>query len=143
YDVGDDLEIDLGGKTLGDFNGLVQVSDVTTGDVTDQGNVTPTVTQITCEELNSGLYESQLVIIQGVTYEDAGENFYGGSGSGSNRDITDASGTSIVRVDNDASFGGTAIPSGSVNVRGVVGIFGSDLQLLPRNASDVSNPSLP
>ncbi|MFN1834377.1 DUF5689 domain-containing protein [Balneola sp. MJW-20] len=92
--------------------------------------VTPKV--ITLQQMNSGDYEGQLVLIQNVEFLDAG-SFQGNT----NYDIADASGNGFIRIDNSTNIVGAAAPTEPVNVIGVVDQFNGDYQLKPRFVDDL------
>lgn len=54
-----------------------------------------------------------------------------------NYDISDASGTAQLRIDNNTNLVGATIPEGSIAITGVVGQYAGTHQLLPRSTSDV------
>ncbi|NJL13503.1 MAG: hypothetical protein HC913_11200 [Microscillaceae bacterium] len=137
FDAGDVVNINLSGLSFEQFNGLLQVSNVPLANATTAGTETLSPAIITIPQLNSGAFESRLVTLENITYVEAGQNFYGGSGSGTNRNITDGSNTAVVRIGSASAFGDETIPAGPVNLTGNAGIFNGTVQLLPRNAEDV------
>ena len=123
------------GGTEGDF--LTQIAETDDDDNvsfevidTENEEVIPEV--ITIEQMNSGSYEAQLVVIQNVTID--AQTFQGEE----NYDISDASGSGLIRIDGDvSSLVGASVPSEPVNIIGVVDQFNGDYQLKPRSAEDV------
>lgn len=138
FEVGDVLEVDVAGLELSEFNGLLQINNIPISNATQTGNSPLNPTVVTINEFNTGNYEGRLVTIENITYADAGSNFYSGSGSGTNREISDSeSNTTEVRTGSGANFGSETIPSGTVSVTGNAGEFNGNKQLLPRNSTDV------
>ena len=74
-------------------------------------------------------YQSQLVRIDGLTFDEAGQPFAGSQNT--NRYAKDAQGNSInVRTSAYASFKNDIVPSGQGSVVGILSYFGNDWQLL-------------
>lgn len=75
------------------------------------------------------LWQSRLVRVQGVTFEDAGQPFSGTTTT--NRYIRDAEGNRmIVRNSAYASFAGDILPGGTGDVVGILSYFNPDWQIL-------------
>ncbi|MDR9415870.1 MAG: T9SS type A sorting domain-containing protein [Gracilimonas sp.] len=119
----------------GDF--LLQIAehqgdDNITFDVIDVEPKEVEPTLITIEEMNSGDYESQLVKLNEVIVDHNG-SFQGET----NYDISDRSGSGLIRIDGDANLVGVEAPSDPVTIIGVVDQFFGDYQLKPRSAEDI------
>ena len=136
--LGDKVEINLSGGTLDQFNGLLQVSNLATTTVTtvSSGNsVTPRVATIAQILANAESWESTLVRVNAATIS--------GTTYGTGTTLTDASGTMALYTRTGATFSGSAITSGAVNVVSILGQFDnaapfdSGYQLLMRNLGDV------
>jgi hypothetical protein len=136
--LGDKVEINLSGGTLDQFNGLLQVSNLATTTVTtvSSGNtVTPRVATVAQILANAETWESTLVRVNAATIS--------GTTYGTGTTLTDASGTMALYTRTGATFSGSAITSGSVNVVSILGQFDnaapfdSGYQLLLRNLGDV------
>lgn len=114
-----------------EFSGLLEISTVT--NVTNHGTavVFPTALQIPIPSAGESL-ESQLVEVTNVTFVQSG-NFAGNT----TYQITDGANTLDVRVNNGTNLVGTAIPSGQVTVRGPLGQFNANYQIIPRDLNDV------
>ncbi|MEQ8473214.1 MAG: endonuclease [Marinoscillum sp.] len=123
---------------LSDYNNLLQVNETPmTVTLLAQSVNLPQPKELTISGVNEN-YESQLVIIKGVTFEDAGARFDGG-GSDGNFNISDETGTLVYRIGNPGHpLVGVTIPSGKIDVTGFIGQFGSDYQLSPRNLTDLA-----
>lgn len=121
---------------VGFFNGLTQMSPDTVILVSsDNALFDPTIVTALGEET-----ESQLVTIENVTLVDPEQ--WESSGS-FNVDITDGSGTFVVRIDSDTDISGMGAPTGTFNVTGLGGQFDSSepydegYQLFPRYVADI------
>jgi hypothetical protein len=131
YLMGETVEINLQGKTVGQFNDQVQISGLAISDITDLGVVDPMPTAqiITIAQLNSDAFESQLIQINGVTF---GTGTYSG-----NQNFTVGASTGTCRTNPAATFSGNSLPTGTVNIRGIAGRNLTSRQIQPRNTSDL------
>lgn len=122
---------------LTEYSNLLQINGAPM-DVTfiKSGVKLPEPKELTISEIGEK-YESQLVIIREVLFADAGKKFAGG-GTDGNFDITDATGTLVLRIGNSGHpLVGTTIPSGRYDVVGYIGQFADDYQISPRNVNDI------
>lgn len=144
--IGDSIQVK---GFLTHFSGLTQI-DLTKpgGLVTVRSSnkhfdtIVVTIAQIKAQQWNGyEEFESRIIRINNVTISGSG-NF----ASGTNYNITDATGSlsSGFRIDNDVtSIIGTPIPTGQVDVVGILGQFdnsrpySSGYQILPRKISDI------
>ena len=111
-------------STDDDSNVLFEVFDVPNKQV----NPTP----INLDQLNSGAYESQLVIIQNATI-----NHTGAFQANTNYAVTDIFGDAELRIDNNTNLVGAIAPTEAINIVGTVGKFNGVYQLLPRFTEDL------
>ena len=128
FQRGDLVEVSLFGDTLTNFNDLVQVEvlDIATAVKIGTSDL-PAYQTVTIAELNaSDAYESELVQIENVEFEDAGDDMSG------NANITDGSNTAVVRTNSGASFSSETQPSGTGTVRGIAGVFRGTNQINPQ-----------
>ena len=138
---------------LTQYNGLAEMSFNEPGasfDVISSGHqVDPeviTINDVLTQEWNGvEQYEGKLIRLNNVTISGSG-NFAGGS----NYPITDATGSSEIRIDNDVnSIIGTPIPSGEVDIIGVLQQYDNSppysagYQLLPRFIGDIVDDGAP
>ena len=137
FNVGDELEVGIGGVELSEFSGLLQLNNVPLANVSRTGtgkSVTPT--QLTIQALNANInnYESQLVKIIGVTLSKSGGNTYSGDVT-----MTDATGSISMYSTTYATFAGDAIPTGVVEVVGIAGQGGASSanQINIRSKADI------
>lgn len=114
-----------------EFSGLLEISP--TSSVTDHGlaNYMFPPLQIPIPSAGESI-ESQLVEIQNVTFVQTG-NFAGNT----TYQITDGGNTLDVRVNSGTNLVGTAIPTGVVTIRGLMGQFNTNYQIVPRDLNDV------
>ncbi len=150
--IGDSVTIT--GK-LDQFNGLCQInfslggaSIVNHGPGTLPEPEVVTIAQINNQQWNGfEEFESKLIRVNSVTISGSG-NFSGGS-SGNNYNITDSTGTMQIRIDESVDLVGTPIPSGKIDIIGVLGQFDNSAphstgyQLYPRYITDLVYESLP
>jgi hypothetical protein len=114
-----------------EFSGLLEISTVT--NVVNHGPavIQPVALQIPIPSANEDL-ESELVEIQNVTFVESG-NFAGNS----TYTITDGSNNLDVRVNSGTDLVGTAIPTGTISITGLVGQFNTNYQIVPRDLNDI------
>lgn len=132
FELGTAVRIDVGSLELSEFNGLLQVNNVPNGNASSQGAGTlPTPRQATVQEIidNKEAWESTLVLIESVTI--TGSATYDGGTT-----VSDATGSIAMFTRAQATFSGTALPSGAVDLTAIVSEF-NDPQVLIRNLSDV------
>lgn len=132
FNLGDSIDVILNGASLEEYNGLLQVNNTQLANASKKGTGTIMAQSITLNDLNANFeaYESILVKISSVT-------FPSGTYSG-NQTISDASGgTIILYTSSSASFASQPMPATASSLTGIVGQFGSTLQLQIRNLSDV------
>jgi hypothetical protein len=132
------------------FNGLLQllpIADVIR--VTSNNSITPQV--VTIAELNNatailaGTYESELVQINGVTFDTTTPTFPASTATAANINLTIGSDVLTFRTAfSEANYMGTAKPTGSTNIIALVGRYDtsttSSAQVTSRSASDLNVP---
>ena len=131
--LGDEVEVKISQLTIEEFNGLLQVNGVPVANATvlSSGNsITPRVATIADITANANAWESTLVNVQTATLN--GGTTYGDFGIM----LNDATG-SISMFSAFSNFTGTAIPTGTGDVTGVVGDY-NGTQINIRNTSDVN-----
>lgn len=125
---GQNVQIQLQGGTLTDFNNLVQVGNIDLSALTDNGAGTlPTPQVVTIAQLNTGDFESELVTVEGGSFPAAN----GTATVNGNNDYTVGSETTIVRV-SGPDWSSNILPRGMGDITGVAGVFGNDVQILPQ-----------
>lgn len=140
---GDSVRIYLKGTILQDYNGMMQLDSVdvdenivkqATGKVIQPENVT--ITDL------GPLYHAKLVRLQGVQFASTDTALTWADAvnlSSVNRELLDCGGnTVIVRSSGYANFAGSSLPNGNGDLIGVVGQFGSDIQLFIRDPQELT-----
>jgi hypothetical protein len=133
FSLGDELQINTSGQELSEFNGLLQLNNVTTNNATriSSGNiVTPKV--LTVSELLAGSeeLESTLITIENATIS-------GNSTFEFETTVSDGTGSVAMFTRSDATFATDAVPSGDVNITAIASDF-NGTQILLRKRSDVT-----
>lgn len=130
YNIGDGITNIIG--TLTTTTGMLQfIPVVDPGVATSTGN---TLTPVEIELANLANYPAQLVKVSGVTIDGTG-NFVAGTNYNLN-----SSSTTILRTQySDLNYVGTAIPAVPQDIVGVVLMYNTIAELVPRSTSDFSN----
>ncbi len=132
FDLGEELEVDVSGLQLNEFNGLLQVNNVFLDRATSKGTGTlpaPRVATVAEILANAETWESTLVKVENATLS-------GGAIFSGNRTLTDATGSIILYTRSAASFANEPLPTGTVNVTGILAQF-NDYEITIRNLDDV------
>lgn len=131
YSLGDEIEINISGQKLSEFNGLLQ-AEVLNANAAKTGTGTIAARTLTVAQAVSGLetYESQLVRIQNATLSGGGGKYSG------NVSMNDGTGTMNMFTRNAANFASNNYPSGVLSVTGILSQFNS-VQLNIRNTNDL------
>jgi hypothetical protein len=130
--LNDSVQIEIGGGTLTYYNGLLEVDGVPNARATilGIGNVTPNIVTISQLTADVNAYQSTLVQLSNVTISGSG-TFSG------NTTVTQGAQTIGMFTSTSASFAGSALPSGPVDLVGLVDVFNNTAQVKMRNASDI------
>ncbi|QQS27935.1 MAG: T9SS type A sorting domain-containing protein [Sphingobacteriales bacterium] len=118
-----------------EYNCLLEIVDDSSFSYTIDGTATiPSPVDLSAAAAFSETYEGQLVRVDAVQFPSAGLTFNGNT----NYNIQDASGNTYqIRINsNSTSIVGTLIPSGFLNIIGIMSQFQGSYQLLPRSFSD-------
>lgn len=135
FTLGTEIEVNISGQELSEFNGWLQVNNVPLGNATAVGNgtVTPRTATIAQVLANYDAWESQVIKITGVTI--SGTGTYSGS-----QTLSDGSGTITMFTRTGASFSSQSYPTGTVSVTGILSEYSPSTftpQIIIRNTSDV------
>ncbi len=147
--IGDSITIT---SSLTHFNGLTQFGYSSSSSFTNHGNVSEpdpeivTISEILDQDWNGvELYESKLIRINNITINSSG-TFAGNT----NYSISDGTGTTEIRIDQDVSeIVGTNIPSGGIDIIGVLSQYdpspphSTGYQLMPRMLVDIVTGNQP
>lgn len=136
YDLGDEVEVDVSGLELSEFNKLLQVNNVPPSKAIRLGSGnTPTPRTATIAEINANFdaWESTVVRITGVTI--ANTTGVAGVYSGG-KSLTDGTGSIPMFTQSYATFANVPYPAGAVTVTALVSDFNGK-QVILRNSGDV------
>lgn len=162
FPFGQEVAVKATGLSIGGYRGLLQFGAISgqemtfmdpsefTAHVTRNGSPLPepskvdttlaTIPQLNAAKADAGqlmLWQSRLIRIDGVKWQDAGQPYAGAQTS--NRYITDADGNRInVRNSSYASFKNAILPYGTGSVTGILSYFGSDWQILLNDTTGVT-----
>ncbi|MDF1697226.1 MAG: DUF5689 domain-containing protein [Saprospiraceae bacterium] len=134
FNLGDQLKVTVSGQEVSEFRGLLQLNNIPlfNAQLTGSGEL-PTPTEITVDEilLNNNTYESTRVLIKGATL--SGSSTFAG-------DITVDDGTETINIFtfNTTSFADDPVPSGTVDVTGIVSQYDDEVQLVINGLQDIS-----
>jgi hypothetical protein len=133
YNLGDEIEVEVSGQELSEFNKLLQVNNVPPANAMRLGSgntVTPRNATIAEINANFDAWESTLVKISAVTISGATTNY------GGNKTLTDATGTIPMFTQNSSAFAAALFPTTPVTITAIVSDFNGK-QVILRNLSDV------
>ena len=159
YQPGQQIVVNLTGLKIGAYNGLLQLGGEGTyngapsmtfmeselfaehaqqnglADIARIDTIVGTISEINAAKNSvEGLqkWQSQLIRIDGVSFEDAGKPF--ADGGTTNRYVKDASGNRInVRNSSYADFAADLLPTGTGAVVGILSYYGTDWQIILNN----------
>lgn len=120
---------------LTEFNGLLEIGSTSNPPTfTNHGPavVTPQPITVPLSAINESV-EGQLITINNITFVQTG-NFASGN---STVQVTNGPTTLDVRINGTTNIDGTAIPSGTRSITGVVGQFNTNYQIIPRALNDI------
>ena len=133
FPLGMELDINVGGMELSEFNGLLQINNVPLGRVlpTGSGSIDPQV--VTLEDLLDSFdeYEGELVRVNGVTLN--------GDDYAFDTEVTDGNESIVLFGTTYSTFANTTVASNEVDLIAIVSQGGNDAvpQLIIRNLDDV------
>ncbi len=141
--IGDSIRLQLNGGTLTEYNGMLSVDnlDPDESNVILKNNVEVNPIVVTLDQV-TGALQGQFIQIDGVEFpaNELGTTWADPINQFSiNHNLTDCAGnTVLVRTSGYSNFAGEVIPSGNGSLLGVVGVFGSDVQLFIRNPDELT-----
>ncbi len=133
FNLGDQINVDVGGGVLTDFNGLLEVDGLDAGATTvvsHPGDVTPRNATVLEVLTNANPWESTLVKIDKAVLTD--NLIYNGSVT-----VRDATGSMVLFTRSQSIFANEALPTDTVSIIAIVSEFNTP-QLIIRNSSDVT-----
>ena len=139
---GDSIEVT---GPLYNYNALLEISTATSVTVINTGNPVPAPTVVTSLAGFAEIYEAKLITINSALFTATGT--FSTAGTGTNYDITDATGGGEARVLTSTNIDGTPIPTDEVNITGIMSQYApggtGGYQLLPRDLADISTGGNP
>lgn len=134
--LGDEVEINVSGVEISEFQGLLQLNNVPNNRANKVGTASITPEVLTIADIIAGFdaLESTLVTINDVTITKSGGNTYSGSAT-----LDDGTGSIVLFTQSYAAFADNTIPTGTVNLTGIVLKGGSQeaQQISIRNLNDI------
>lgn len=142
FAFGDKVKVDLGGATVGSYNGAVQISGVALEKITllSSGN-TVSAKIVTIADFLANKYEGQYVAIEGVQVADADlTKTWVMGGAHTSINMEDANGnTFVVFSSKYATYGAETVAQGSGTIKGISSINNGTIQIIFGQASDYSD----
>ncbi|HMX05351.1 MAG TPA: phospholipase D-like domain-containing protein [Chitinophagales bacterium] len=130
---------------LFNYNSLLEISPASSVTINSTGHPLPAPIDVTSLSGWVEGNEGKLLRISNATFVDAGT--FSTAGSGTNYDVTDAAGTSQIRVVTTTNIDGTPIPAEPVFITGIMSQYApggtGGYQLLPRDLADISTGGNP
>lgn len=135
FAMNSEVKILCRGASFTEFNGLLQFGDITIKDQCEviKLNATPFIRTATIDELLSGKYQAEYVMIKAVQFKDPG------SFSGT-KILTDCNSQIEVYTRPDATFSGNSLPVGNGVLKGVASVY-TDKQILIRESTELDMTS--
>jgi endonuclease/exonuclease/phosphatase family metal-dependent hydrolase len=127
----------------GQTDGFLRISGTVTFEVFSQGRQVQEPITVTIADLNSGAFESQLVVVSQTPIFSTGTNNYisGNLQGGSEYAIRILEDTGRLFIANDTETAGISAPQTEVDITGIVARFRGNYRLTPRSATDITeNP---
>ncbi len=116
---------------LSDFNGLLEVVNVSSHNIHSNGNTLPTPQLLTPNQLGETT-EGELIRIDDVTFTNGGSTFSGST----NYNFTAGGQAGEIRVNNGSVLIGQTVPVGTVDMIALSSEFNTSYQVLPRDMND-------
>ena len=137
--VGTEVKIDLGGVTLGAYNGAVQISGLALDKITtvSTGNALVAKT-VTVADFLANKYEGQYVALEGVQVASSDlSKTWSTTDSHTSINMEDVNGKKFVVFSSKyATYGAETVAQGSGTIKGIASINNGNLQIIFAQASD-------
>ena len=138
YAYGDKLLLNLGGITVGEYAGAVQVSIASSAvsKVSSGNNVTPKT--VTMADFLANKYEGQYIALEGVQVADSDlSKTWSSTSSHTSINMVDANGNKFVVFSSKyATYGTETVPQGSGTIKGISSINNGTIQIIFAQKSD-------
>jgi hypothetical protein len=125
---GDEIEVT---GVMDEFGALLEITGVTSSNVTSTNNALPTPIVVTPGGMNIG-NEAQLLKINNVIFTNAGGTFTSGT-----LNFSDGTQSGQIYLNGSHSLVGTTIPQTAVNLTGLSSQYNGSVQMLLRDANDI------
>jgi hypothetical protein len=139
FAFGDKVQIDLGGATVGAYNGAVQISGLALEKITkvSSGNTVEAKT-VSIADFLANKYEGQYVAIEGVQVVDADlSKTWVMGGAHTSINMEDANGNKFVVFSSKyATYGAATVAQGSGTIKGISSINNGNIQIIFAQDSD-------
>ena len=139
FAFGDKVQIDLGGATVGAYNGAVQISGIALEKITkvSSGNTVEAKT-VSIADFLANKYEGQYVAIEGVQVVDADlAKTWVMGGAHTSINMEDANGNKFVVFSSKyATYGAATVAQGSGTIKGISSINNGAMQIIFAQDSD-------
>lgn len=132
FAMGQEIEVNVGGQELYDYNNLLEINNVPNNLATATGKtVTVTPREATIAQIlaNAEAWESTLIKIKNATID---SGTYAGS-----KNVNDGTGTIVLYTRTQASFSSQNVPSSKVEITAIISQFKTDTQLNIRTTADI------
>lgn len=132
FDLGDELQIDVDGVDLEEYQGQMQLNNVPIANanrISTGNTVTPRTATVDELNANAEAWESTLVYVVNASIT-------GGATFAGTRNVNDGSGNIDLYTRGTATFANSAVPGTPVNVTAIMSEFNGTPQLLLRNGND-------
>lgn len=143
--IGDRIRVYLPGTVLSPYNGLMQLDsvDVDNNTVKQETQVHVEPLNLTIDQLDPVAHQSMLIRLDSVEFiasEAAGSTWADAVNQQSaNRTLEDCDGNQVlVRTSGYANYAGQPLPQGKGPFTGILGVFGSDLQMYAQRITTVN-----
>lgn len=135
FTLGDSIKVTGG---LGDYNNLLEIeTSPITIELLKSGAELPEPQLVTIDQIGEE-HESELVMIENVSFSSAGGTFQGG-GSAGNFVVTDETGSLTYRIGSASHpIVGEIVPASKCTIVGFIGQYFDDYQISPRTIDDIT-----
>lgn len=138
YSLGTQVDLNVGGLTLSEFKGWLQISNAPAGTIiSGLPPVTPKVVTLADATANFEKYESMLIKVVNVTINNGTATTYGASSGKLPINDGTTPNTIVLYTRSSATFATSATPTAPVSITGILTQFNTDKQFQIRNLSDV------
>jgi len=132
---GDSVEVT---GVLDDFNGLLEITDLTSITIINSGNPLPIPLELTPAQMGEN-DEGELIRVNDVVFTNAGDVFAGNT----TYQFTANGETLNIYIRNNSPLAGQNIPGSAIDMIGILSQYNANYQVLPRDLDDlISGPGI-